>query len=293
MHAHSNPSAQECAICCGIAEGALVDEKAFKVTRYEYEKRGLVTISYIQAGRLFPFALLLVFVIIILFVVRRAMKGMPIEIRKVAGFEAIPEAIGRAVEMGRPVLYSAGEEFMLRVPERAAAALAGYTILGYIAELACKYKAHLITAVCIPEQFPIADEVVRQKYVQMGVPEGTRDVRFISQQQFAYAAGMLGIIQREKVGASFLIGAGAAAGAMQIGGEAGAVFQITTFTVACDYVIIGEEVYAAAASVSKSQEELGGITSQSILKTIMIAAILLGALLATFGSTVLSDLLKM
>jgi len=274
------------------------------VTRYEYEKRGLVTISYIQAGRLFPFALLLVFVIIILFVVRRAMKGMPIEIRKVAGFEAIPEAIGRAVEMGRPVLYSAGEEFMLRVPERAAAALAGYTILGYIAELACKYKAHLITAVCIPEQFPIADEVVRQKYVQMGVPEGTRDVRFISQQQFAYAAGMLGIIQREKVGASFLIGAfgaealmlveaGAAAGAMQIGGEAGAVFQITTFTVACDYVIIGEEVYAAAASVSKSQEELGGITSQSILKTIMIAAILLGALLATFGSTVLSDLLKM
>jgi len=286
------------------SRGALVDEKAFKVTRYEYEKRGLVTISYIQAGRLFPFALLLVFVIIILFVVRRAMKGMPIEIRKVAGFEAIPEAIGRAVEMGRPVLYSAGEEFMLRVPERAAAALAGYTILGYIAELACKYKAHLITAVCIPEQFPIADEVVRQKYVQMGVPEGTRDVRFISQQQFAYAAGMLGIIQREKVGASFLIGAfgaealmlveaGAAAGAMQIGGEAGAVFQITTFTVACDYVIIGEEVYAAAASVSKSQEELGGITSQSILKTIMIAAILLGALLATFGSTVLSDLLKM
>jgi hypothetical protein len=247
--------------------------------------------------------MLLVFIAIILVMTWLVKKGRPVELRKIAGFQAIPEAIGRAVEMGRPILYSAGEEFMMRVPERAAAALAGYTILGYIAEAACKYKAHLITAVCIPEQFPIADEVVKQAYIRTGVPEGMRDVRFISQEQFAYAAGMLGIIHRENVGASFLIGAfgaealmlveaGAAVGAMQIGGEAGAVFQIATFTIACDYVIIGEEVYAAAASVSRNPDELGGITSQSILKTIMIAFIIVGAVLATFGNTVLSNLFR-
>ena len=58
----------------------------------------------IRAGYSFPFWVELVFLAAVIVMIRRARGGMKIpEIYKVAGLEAMDEAIGRCTEMGKPV----------------------------------------------------------------------------------------------------------------------------------------------------------------------------------------------
>jgi hypothetical protein len=81
-------------------------------------------------------------------------------------------------------------------------------------------------------------------------------------------------------------------GAMQVGGTA-RMYQIPFFAALCDYVLIGEEVFAAGAYVSGDPQQIGSIASQDWYKIAAIILSIVGALLATAGVTVISDLLLM
>jgi hypothetical protein len=95
---------------------------------------------------------------------------------------------------------------------------------------------------------------------------------------------------REKPATNFLIGmfyaeslilaeTGAMTGAVQIAGT-DAVAQLPFFITACDYTLIGEELYAASAYLSREPLLLGAIKGQDYSKVIIVALILLGTLLA-------------
>lgn len=259
-------------------------------------------LELIQTGRLAVLVFMLGFILITLIIMRLVKKGMPVEIRKIAAFEAIPEAIGRSAELGRPVIFPGGFVAGMVRPERAASMLASLTLLGYITELACKYKVHLITTNVQPDTHVMCDAIVKEKYLKMGVPPQTADVRFLTNDQFAYSSAVVGIMNRENVGASFALGpwgaealiiteGGASVGAFQIGGEGSTVMQIPSLIASCDFMLIGEEIYAAAASVSKLPEELGGLQSQSVIKVVVIFFVIAGAILVTLGNKSLLDLL--
>ena len=51
----------------------------------------------------------------------------------------------------------------------------------------------------------------------------------------------------------------------------------------CDYTLIGEELYAASAYLSKEPIQIGTLRGQDIGKAVVLSVILIGTLLATVG----------
>ena len=73
----------------------------------------------------------LVFMGTVVMLVERARRGAKLFIRRIAGLEAVEEAVGRATEMGRPILYIPGLDPMDEV-----ATVAAIDILGQVAKKA-------------------------------------------------------------------------------------------------------------------------------------------------------------
>lgn len=241
--------------------------------------------------------ILTVFVILsaaIFYHIRRARAGNLPYLRRLAGVDAIEEAIGRATEMGKPVVFSPGIAGLSG--EYGAQTFAALEILGHVARTAARYDTRIIVGIRVPEVLPIAEEIVRSACQAEGKPDryNPDDIRFLSSAQFAYAAGVMGIMEREKPGCAFLIGGfwaeslmfaevGNAVGAIQIAGTAN-LHQIQFFVAACDYTLIGEEIFAVGAYFSQDPIRRGSIAGQDFGKIVAIVLILIGVLVSTFGS---------
>jgi hypothetical protein len=225
-------------------------------------------------------------------------------IREHPGIQAIKEALGRATEMGRPVAYSPGTSTLYDT-KYAGDTAAALTILGYTAREAVKMGSKLIVGISQPTVLPVAEEIVRQAYRAENKPEEyveEETVQFYSPNQWGFATSYIGMLHREKVAANFLFGghaaeamviaeSGATVGAMQVAGSTN-VYQLPYYLVSCDYTLIGEDEFAAAAYLSEDPTQKGIIFGQDITKLISAALILLGAILATFGNNVVKTLLS-
>lgn len=254
----------------------------------------------IAAGQLYTLIFESIFCAGLIWMITRSRKGQKVPaIRKVSGLEALDEAIGRATELGRPVHFSPGiGDF------QNSQTLAAFAILGYVARMCAKYDTRLITTNRNPVVYSVTEEIVHQAFVAEGRSDSfvSDDVRFMSDDQFAYASGVLGIMAREHVATNVMMGAfwaeslvfaeaGAITGAIQIAGTAN-THQIPFFVAACDYALIGEELYAASAYLSKDPILLGNLVGQDIGKIAAVALILIGTIMATAGNTSLSALMK-
>lgn len=256
----------------------------------------------IIAGRVVTFWTLLLTVASILYGVQAAKKKLP-KIRPPAGLVAIEEAVGRATEMGRPIHYSPGTGSLATAV--APQVFAAFSILGLVCRTAARMGTKVITTIRYPELVPLAQEVMSTAYRQEGRPDlYTEDlVRFLSSAQFAYTAGAMGIIEREKVAANFLVGpflaeslilaeVGATVGAIQISGCA-AMGQIPFFVAACDYCLVGEELYVAGALAGENPLMMGSIVGQDIVKAVCAATLLLGVILKLLNLAQFDKLLRM
>ena len=108
---------------------------------------------------------------------------------------------------------------------------------------------------------------------------------------------------REKTAAHFFLGSfygeslilsetGFTTGAIQIAGTAN-VHQLPFFVVACDYTLIGEELYAASAYLSKEPNQLGSLKGQDFGKVLIIFLILAGTIMEIAGVHWLKNLLML
>jgi hypothetical protein len=200
------------------------------------------------------------------------------------------EAIGRATEMGRPVLYVPGIEEVEDIQT-----IASMMILERIAEKTATYDVQLRVPTRTPFVLAVADEVVRTGCMAAGRPDAYRaeNLQFISTEQFAYCAGVNGIILREKPAANLYLGrffaeslifaeTGFAAGSIQIAGTA-EVTQLPFFIAACDYTLIGEEFFAAGAYLSQDPSLLSTLKAADWAKIFLVSLLLIGAILETMG----------
>jgi hypothetical protein len=235
---------------------------------------------------------LLFFFAIIIYFIQRAKKGKSLFIRRIAGLDAIEEAVGRATEMGRPVLYISGIEDVDNIQT-----VASMIILGNVAKMVADYDTPLFVPICRPFVVPVAEERVKEGYAAAGRPEAyNRDnVRYISDEQFAYAAGVNGIMLRDLPAANLMFGSfyaeslmlaetGFLTGAIQVAGTAN-IHQLPFFIVACDYTVIGEELFATSAYLSKEPKLLGSLKGSDLTKAIIMGILALGAILETAGIT--------
>lgn len=226
---------------------------------------------------------------LIVFFIYSARKGKELFIRRIAGLDAVEEALGRATEMGKPILYVSGLSTMSDV-----ATIASVNILGQVARKAAIYEIRLIVPCYDPIVMAVEREVVKEAYLDVGRPDAynANDIYFVTQSQFAYAAAVNGIMLREKPATNFYMGmffaeslilaeTGAATGAIQIAGT-DAVVQIPFFITACDYCIMGEELYAASAYMSREPLLLGSLKGQDWAKFIVGALILVGVATSFF-----------
>lgn len=253
-------------------------------------------------GRVFSFWLLLVITASVVSAMYLARRGMRIKIRKIAGLDAMEEAVGRATEMGRPVHYCPGIGGISAV--EAPQTFAALGLLSYVAKLSARFDVPLIVTIRTPEVLPMAEETVRQAYLEEGKIDAYQptNIRFLSNQQFAYAAAVFGIMAREKPAANFLLGAfwaealmlaevGSAVGALQISGTA-QLSQIPFFIAASDYCLIGEELFAGAAYLSNDTMQLGSILGQDIAKAIVAVLLIAGVIAKQLGSDYFTKLLS-
>jgi len=217
-----------------------------------------------------------------------AQRGKKFTIRRIPGLSAIHEAVGRAVEMGRPLLGSTGLGGVDIVTFQ------GIAICADVARVAAKFGTKFLMPVPEPALIPIIEDAIGHEYAAAGRPEafGPENVMYLSSQQFAYAAGVAGLINREQPAAIFYFGQffaeslimaenGNQVGAVQVAGTTQTT-QIPFFIAACDYVIIGDEYYAATAYLTREPTLLGSIVGQDVTKGVLLFLFVLGAILASF-----------
>jgi len=256
--------------------------------------------NWFRMFRLNALVLLIIFSSSVLFYIARARGGKPIYIRKIAGLNAVDEAVGRATEMGKKILYIPG---IMSIDE--IQTIASLAILGHVAKLSAQYNADLEVPNKDPLTFASARETVREAYLEAGRPDLFREemVNYVTYDQFAYTASVTGKMVREKPATNFLIGSfyaeslllaetGQSVGAIQISGTA-EVAQLPFFVVACDYTLIGEELYAASAYLSREPVLLGSIKGQDLTKLLLMLALGLGVILESFGLAFVKDAFRM
>lgn len=226
----------------------------------------------------------------IIYYVAQAKSGKQLFIRKIAGLEAVDEAVGRATEMGKKIYYIPGSQDMDNVQT-----LAGIAILGRVAELSAQYETWLEVPVSRSLVMVTCREVVKEAYAKAGRPDAFRDdqVHYLTDDQFGYAAAIDGMVVREHPATIFLMGSfyaeslilaetGNSVGAIQIAGT-GQPSQLPFFVAACDYTLIGEELFAASAYLSREPNQLGSLKGQDLGKAFLLGAIIVGVILETTG----------
>ncbi len=72
------------------------------------EANQTLTTQFFNSARLNVLIALIVYGALLLWFIYHARKGKALFIRKISGLEAVEEAVGRATEMGKPVLYVPG-----------------------------------------------------------------------------------------------------------------------------------------------------------------------------------------
>lgn len=251
---------------------------------------GTSSAQWINSMRIGMLIILIILTILMFYFISEGKKGKTLYIRKIAGLAAVEDAVGRATEMGRPVLYIPGIMDMDNIQT-----IASMVILGRIAVKTAEYGSPLIVPVSRSVVMTVAQEIVKESYLQAGRPDAfiKDNIFYLTDDQFGYAAGVDGIMVRQKPAAIFLLGTfyaeslilaetGRSVGAIQIAGTA-MPSQLPFFIAACDYTLIGEELFAASAYLSREPKLLGSLKGQDVAKAFFILIIVAGVIVATIG----------
>lgn len=258
--------------------------------------------SIIVEGRILQLVFLLGYSLLILYGINRSVnQGKVPNIRQPAAIAAIEEHVGRAVEMGRPVLFQTG---IGDVSSNAGAThMAMLGVLDYTAKLAANKEAKFICTTPSPTLYPMAEEIIRNSFLTEGKPDLFTDdtIQFLSNQQMSYCSAVMHLMKRENISLNIQIGffqaenlitleAAKDSGAVNIGGAV-RTLRIPGMAFGCDYFLMGEEVFAAGAFCSRDPLRLGSLLGQDLCKLAAIIVILLGFVLVAAGSDFLVNLL--
>jgi hypothetical protein len=244
--------------------------------------------QWFDSSRVSTLVLMLLVCGAIIFNIERARAGQKLYIRKIAGMDAVTEAVGRATEMGKPVLYVAGIQDIDNVQT-----VAGLTILGSISKMIAEYETSLLMPTSRSIVMSTARETVKEAYLSAGRPDAYREdsIYYVTDEQFGFVAHVDGLMLRKKPATCFYLGAffaeslilaetGNSIGAIQVAGTAMPT-QLPFFVAACDYTLIGEELFAASAYLSQDEKMLGSLKGQDFGKFVAMVSILAGGLLTT------------
>jgi len=229
-------------------------------------------------------------------------QGKVPTLRVPAGVKIIPQLVGRAVEMDRPIHYTSGTTGV-GYSFTTATNTAGFSVLGYVAKNAAELGAKLFATCAAPDSYLYESEAIHSGNVLAGKPDYPVDVRYLSPDAFAYQASCISMLKAEKIAVNIMVGyfytehltighGAREAGAIGVGGTTNMdVFGLVPTN---DYVLLGPETYAAGALLSGDKELQHSFIGEDAVLYIFLGLVVLGAILATAGSgSLLTNLLKM
>ncbi len=285
----------------GAANGV---EYVYRIFACALDKRSAPAISnaaaaraqWFHTGRVSMLIAVIIFSSLVMWFISQAKKGRALYIRPIAGLEAVDDAVGRATEMGKSIMYIPGILDMDDIQT-----IASVIILGKVARKAAQYETPILVPCTRSLVMSAAQETVKEACVDAGRPDiyDPARVSYLTDDQFGYAAGVDGMMLREKPGAIFYMGAfyaeslilaetGHSTGAIQIAGTA-MPSQLPFFVTACDYTLIGEELFAASAYLSREPLLLGSLKGQDWGKALILLILAAGVLMASLGFNRLAE----
>jgi hypothetical protein len=236
-------------------------------------------------------------IIIVAYAIIRNRGGRKFKMREIAGLSALDNAVGRATEMARPVLYTPGWGGDIQRPTT----IASMNVLSHVAARTARYNCELVYPTHDPVIMAVAQEVVREAYADAGFPDRFKadNITYVTSSQFGYAAAVDGMIARVQPASIFLLGTfeaeslilaetGNSIGAIQIAGTDSTI-QLAFFIVACDYTLIGEELFAASGYLSGDQSILASVQAQDMMKVLIAGFLVVATIAATLSAAGILD----
>jgi len=252
----------------------------------------------LNKGRYWDLGFFMFMISSILFYLSRVAKGAPLpKLRTIAAIEAIREGVGRAVEIRKPVHFSFGSTGVTLTGTYTGETLAGLGVLGYTAGLCAELGARFIFHMpAVPAAIPLLQGTVLEAYAKEGKLEEfdqKRDLRYYGGGMMVYCAAMASSFMTEGVAMKIMMGsqptciyvaleAARLQGAIVIGGTSRWT-AMYSFVLTCDYLFIGEEVFAAGAKVTGNPFMISSLASEELGKYFAEALLFIGALLMLVG----------
>lgn len=246
------------------------------------------------------FVLFVAFFVTVILAYYLVTRGRVVTIRKLPAIDALDEAVGRAAEMGRPIHATPGDTGLtgLTGPQT----VAGLEVCSYLARMSAEIDVPFYITTPDAVVHTLQTDIAQQSYRLAGKEfDISRSILFPFWTSFA--VGISGLVYRENVAANICIGGwhgivlilmetASRVGAFQIGGTA-AITQLPWFVACCDFYVLGEEVFAVGARLSRSPSDVSAVWSQDIFKLVVIALIVVGLVFSLLlGSTWFLDLFK-
>lgn len=254
----------------------------------------------ILKGQIFDFLVFAVLFVATWLSTYMAYKGKLRAIRLIPGLEAVTEGIQRSAEMGRPVFMTSGFGGV-----GTGRTIAGFAMLDVVATQCARLEVPLLTTFASSETLGAAEIIVAEAYRREGKPElysPGKQVIFFSGEQYAWTAGIAGLMVRERPACNIYMGGfysealyfgecGARVGALQIGGT-DAQLALPLLAMTMDYLLIGEEIYAVAASITRDPVQMGSVSAQDVGKVLLLCLTIVGVIAMLFGSDIIIKLMS-
>ncbi len=241
--------------------------------------------------------LFVVFLALFVYFVYRAHLDWMLPLRPIAAYDALKDLLARAAEAGQPVHISIG---VAGVGQASTAdTTAGLYTLEFLADRAAVSAVPPIVTVSDPTALPLAQDQLRRAYQRQGYPEeyDPRQARWVAPpvrgSAVGYAAGVMDILQHERVMANVLVGSfgdefmllsepGAQRGLLQAGGTSNPQVLPFVYT-SVSHPLLGEEIYAAAAYLSARKTHIASLHTQDTVRVLLVALVILAVLARTLG----------
>ena len=258
--------------------------------------------SILVAGRITELVFLIVFGVAIAYAIYSAKHGKLPTIRRLPAIDMLDEVVGRATEMGKPLLYSTGGNLTdVETPQT----IAAFTMLDYVAHKSAKMGNKLLVSPRFAIHIPIVADVLQSAYLGEGKSDmfNPEMIQYFSDQQFAFGQGVMGLIARETPASLVMMGAwwgesllfleaASIYGVMALGGTAN-THQLPFIVLCTSGCLLGEEIFAAGAYLSKDPASVGTVAAGDIGRYVILALLAIGSIMMTAGVHVLVDLFKM
>jgi len=250
-------------------------------------------------GRIGQLILLIVVLVAVAIGSRVALKRKW-KARAISGIDKLDDWIKQTGQLKRSVFFSVGTAGVGSTDTLAALAL-----LRYVAKLCVQNNVRLIIANSDLNVQQITEEILKDAYTAAGKSDmyDVDSVRYMSGSIFAYAAGVMGLLRRERPALNIFLGAfsaeslevaeaGRSTAMYQFGGTS-SIDQLPFFLATCDLTLLAGELYAAQSYLTNDPWDISRTVGEDVGKTIAILLILAGTVLLSLGSDFILNLLNL